>query len=117
MASSVHNPGTRVPGHLVRLADLMDGRYRVPVLGWRVGLDALIGLIPGIGDLAGTFVSLYIVGQAWRSGIGKRTAAKMLANIGVDLLIGTVPVLGDLFDIGWRANQRNIQLMEQDLKK
>lgn len=111
----VENTTSRVPAHLRRLAILMDGRYRIPLLGWRVGLDAVLGLIPGIGDFAGTLVSLYIISQAWRAGVTPRTLALMFANVGIDLLVGSVPVLGDLFDIAWRANLRNIDLMERDL--
>jgi hypothetical protein len=93
----------------------MDARFRLPGTGWQFGLDGLVGLIPGIGDAATTLVSLYIVAQAWRLGVRKRTLARMIGNIVLDFLVGTMPVAGDLFDFVWKANLRNLRLARQDL--
>ncbi|GEQ98093.1 hypothetical protein JCM17844_17300 [Iodidimonas gelatinilytica] len=96
------------------LARLLDSRFRIPGLGIRVGLDAVIGLIPGIGDMAMGLVSVYLVTQALAMGSRKRVIAQMLANIGIDFIIGAIPVIGDIFDIGFKANNRNIALLKRD---
>lgn len=93
----------------------MDARFRLPGTGWRFGLDGLVGLVPGIGDAATTLISLYIVAEAWRLGVRKRTLARMIGNIVLDSMIGTVPVAGDLFDFIWKANIRNLRLVRHDL--
>lgn len=82
---------------------------------WRIGLDALIGLIPGVGDLTGAAVSTLIVGRAVMSGIPRATVFRMVANLAVDTIIGAIPVLGDLFDFGFKANTRNLNLYRQAL--
>ncbi len=102
---------------LSRLADLLDTRFRVPGTNWRFGFDGIVGLIPGIGDTASALVSLYIVAEAWRLGVRKRTIARMLGNVALDSLIGAVPVAGDLFDIIWKSNAKNIRLAERDLQR
>ncbi len=94
----------------------MDSRFHVPGTNWRFGLDGLVGLIPGIGDAAGTLVSLYILAEAWRLGVRKRTIGRMIGNIALDSLIGAVPVAGDLFDFVWQSNARNLRLIERDLE-
>ena len=100
---------------LDRLAELLDSRFRVPGLGWRFGLDSVVGLIPGVGDLAALGPSAYLVWQARRLGADKRTIAKMAANTGVDFVVGSVPILGDVFDAAYKANLRNIDLLKRDL--
>ena len=102
---------------MLRLADWLDARFRIPGTNWRFGLDGLIGLAPGIGDTLTTLASLYLVAEAWRLGVGKRTLARMIANVAIDSVIGAVPVAGDLFDFVWKANRRNIALLERDLHK
>ena len=87
----------------------------VPGLGWRFGLDGLIGLVPGAGDTVLTVISLYIVAEGWRLGVRKRTLARMLGNVLVDAGVGAVPVAGDVFDFLWKANRRNLALIEADL--
>lgn len=93
----------------------MDSRFGIPGTSWRFGIDGLVGLIPGIGDAAGALVSLYIVAEARRLGVRKSTLFKMVVNIALDAVAGAVPIIGDLFDFGWKANQRNVRLMERDL--
>ncbi|WP_281301525.1 MULTISPECIES: DUF4112 domain-containing protein [unclassified Iodidimonas] len=96
------------------LADLLDSRFRIPGLGVRVGLDGIIGLIPGIGDAVMALVSLYLVAEAVHMGARKRVIAQMLANIGIDFLLGSIPVAGDLFDIAFKVNNRNIALLKAE---
>lgn len=100
---------------VARLAYWLDDRFRIPGTGRRVGLDGLVGLIPGIGDTATTLVAAYIVAEAARLGVPKRTIARMLANVGVDFAIGLVPLIGDLADLTWKANRRNARLLHDHL--
>jgi hypothetical protein len=100
---------------LDRLADLLDSRFRVPVVGWRFGLDSVIGLIPGVGDVAALVPSAYLVWQAHKLGAGKGTIGRMTANTAVDFLVGGIPVAGDVFDAVFKANRRNIELLKRDL--
>jgi hypothetical protein len=96
---------------LRRLAWLLDSSIRVPGTRWRVGYDALIGLVPGLGDLAGVLLSTYIVVEAARLGASRGVLARMALNIAIEGLIGAVPLAGDLFDAAFKANQRNIRLL------
>jgi hypothetical protein len=98
---------------LERLGWLLDDLFRVPVLGWRVGLDALVGLIPGVGDTATTLASLYILTSAVRYRVPKVTLLRMGLNLGIDYAIGSLPLVGDLFDAWWKSNQKNIDLLRQ----
>jgi uncharacterized protein DUF4112 len=91
----------------------MDDLFRVPVLGWRFGLDALIGLVPGLGDTGTTLVSFYILAAAVRHGVPKITLLRMGMNIGFDYLLGALPVVGDLADAWWKSNQKNIALLRR----
>ena len=100
----------RLRRRLRRIAHLMDSSIRVPGTRYRVGLDALIGLIPGVGDAAGLAVSAYVVLAARRLGVPRRTLARMAANVGVDALVGSITVLGAVFDLGFKANRRNLRL-------
>jgi hypothetical protein len=98
-----------------RLAYWLDDRFRIPGTRRRIGLDGLLGLIPGIGDTATTLISAYIVLEAGRLGVPKRTIARMLTNVGVDFAIGLVPLAGDLADLAWKANRRNALLLRDHL--
>jgi hypothetical protein len=100
---------------LRRLSHLLDSRFRLPGTNWRFGLDGIAGLIPGVGDAAGALISLYIVTEAWRLGVRKRTIVRMIGNVALDSLVGTVPLAGDLFDFLWKSNLRNLRLAERDL--
>ena len=99
------------------LAYLLDSAIPVPGTSWRVGWDAVIGLVPGAGDVAGGLLSLYIVVQAARLGVARATLARMLGNVGLEVLVGAVPFVGDLFDAGWKANQRNLRLVDAHLRE
>lgn len=99
------------------LAQVMDTAFRIPGTNFRFGWDAILGFIPGVGDLATGIVSASIVGYALKLGVRKRTAARMLANLGVDVAVGAVPLLGDMFDAGFKANIRNVALLERELAR
>lgn len=103
----------KVDESLERLAWLMDDLIRVPGLGWRFGLDALVGLIPGFGDTATSLASFYILASAVRYRVPKITLLRMGLNIGIDYLVGSLPLVGDLFDAWWKSNQKNISLLRK----
>jgi len=98
-----------------RLARLFDSALRVPGTNIRFGLDAVVGLVPGLGDAAGAALAAYLVVLAARLGAPPAILLRMLLNVSVDAVVGAVPLLGDLFDIGWKANTRNIELLDRYL--
>ena len=98
-----------------QLAYWLDDRYQVPGTRFRVGLDGIVGLIPGLGDAVTNVLTAYIVYEAWRLGVPTATLARMLANLGIDTLVGVVPVVGDLLDFGFKANRRNLRLLHRHL--
>ena len=91
----------------------MDDLFRVPVLGWRFGLDALIGLIPALGDTTTSLVSFYILASAVRYRVPKITLLRMGLNIGIDYVVGSLPVVGDVADAWWKSNQMNLELLRK----
>lgn len=101
--------------HLDRLTYWLDDRFRVPGTGFRVGLDGLVGLVPGVGDVATNALTAYIVYRAWRLGIPRSVLLRMLGNLGIDTVVGIVPVAGDLLDFGFKANRRNVRLLRRHL--
>src|ERR1700704_1326688 len=103
----------KVEDSLSRLSWLMDDLIKIPGLGWRFGLDALVGLIPGFGDTATTLVSFYILASAVRYRVPKVTLLRMGLNIGIDYLLGSLPLVGDLFDVWWKSNQMNVELLSK----
>ena len=105
--------GTHVDKSLERLSWLMDDLFRVPVLGWRFGLDALIGLIPGLGDTATSLVSFYILVAAVRYRVPKITLLRMGLNLAIDYVVGSLPVVGDLADAWWKSNHMNVDLLRK----
>lgn len=98
---------------LDQLSRWMDGLFRIPGVGWRFGLDAIVGLIPGVGDTATSLVSFYILAAGVRHGVPKITLLRMAFNIAIDYLIGSVPLIGDLFDFAWKSNQMNVELIRR----
>ena len=98
---------------LDRLSWVLDDLFRIPVLGWRIGLDALVGLIPGVGDTATTVASLYVLGSAVRYRVPKITLLRMGMNLGIDYALGSLPLVGDFFDAWWKSNQKNVELLRQ----
>jgi hypothetical protein len=97
-------------GRIRTVAHILDESVRIPGTRFRIGLDPILGLLPVAGDIAMALCSLYIVAEAIRLGVAKRTVVRLLANIAVDVLFGSVPVVGDLFDAYWKANVRNAEL-------
>ena len=93
------------------LAWLLDNSIRIPIINYRIGLDAIIGLIPGLGDMAGLLISSVIVIQAIRLGAPSATLLQMVLNIAIEALIGLVPMLGDVFDATFKSNIRNMRLL------
>ena len=97
------------------LASLLDTAFIVPGPNIRFGIDALIGLVPGLGDAITTLMSLYIVQEARALGAPRHLIARMLVNVALDGVVGVVPLLGDAFDVMWRANRRNMALLQKHL--
>ncbi len=93
------------------LSFYLDGLFRVPGVGWRFGLDSLIGLIPNVGDTLTSFASFYILIAGVRYGVPKITLLRMAFNIGLDYVVGMVPFIGDAFDFVWKANKQNMELI------
>lgn len=99
------------------LATLLDSAFIIPGTNIRFGFDAIVGLVPGIGDTLTTLVSLYILKEARALGAPKHLIARMLGNIAIDALTGAVPIVGDAFDVAFRANRRNIKLLREHLMR
>jgi len=93
------------------MCNLLDQCITLPG-GMRIGIDPIIGLLPGLGDILGAALSLYIVYEAARLGLRKRTLLRLFLNVAIESLIGTFPILGDIFDAVWKANMRNLRLIE-----
>lgn len=100
---------------LEALAQWMDDRWQIPGTSVRFGLDAVLGLLPGIGDSLTGLLSLWIVHQARQHGAPWHVQTRMVGNIGIDWLVGIIPLVGDLFDMQWRANRRNLNLLRRHL--
>lgn len=98
---------------LDQLAQLMDNQFRVPGTNFRFGLDALVGLVPYVGDLGGFIVSGFLVRTMAKKGAGVGIIFQMMGNILLDSLVGLVPVLGDFFDFGFKSNRRNVELLKK----
>jgi hypothetical protein len=94
-----------------RLADLLDAEFQIA--GIRFGFDALVGLIPGIGDALGFFAGLYPVHLVRKHGLGRRVEQRMIANLIIDAVGGMIPIVGDLFDVSFKANLKNLALLER----
>jgi len=99
------------------LANWLDSKYEIPGTSIRIGMDGIIGLIPGIGDTISMALSSWIIYQAHTLNAPFWTKTKMAWNVFIDWLIGLIPFFGDIFDIGWQANQKNATLLAEHLKK
>lgn len=99
------------------LARLMDSHFRIPGTNIRFGLDPVIDLIPGVGDLAGVAISGYLIWEARRLGAPKSLMARMAGNVAMDFILGAVPLAGTIADVFWRANDRNIRLLRGYLQQ
>jgi hypothetical protein len=115
----ISRPRTRAEriARLEALASLLDTAFLVPGTNIRFGFDALVGLVPGIGDALTTLVSLWIVSEARALGVPRRLIARMLGNVALDGVVGAVPLLGDAFDVMWKSNRRNMQLVRDWLAR
>lgn len=100
---------------LARLAWLLDSSIPLPGGRWRIGLDPLLGLIPGLGDVLGVLLSSYIVREAASAGAPPSVLARMAFNVALEGLVGLIPLVGDLFDAAFKANQRNVALLDDYL--
>ncbi len=107
----------RIRQRLEKLAWLLDSSIPLPGLNFRIGLDGLLGLLPGFGDILGSLASSYILAEAGRLGAPRSVLLKMAFNIAVDAIVGAIPLLGDLFDFTWKANLRNVRLLENYMRQ
>lgn len=98
---------------LETLASFLDNRFRIPGTNIRFGLDALMGLVPYLGDIAGFAVSGFLFTVLLKRGAGPVVLVRMMGNFALDAAVGTVPLLGDLFDFGFKANRRNVELLKR----
>ena len=112
-------PGTHAErlARIESLSRLLDTAFIIPGTHVRFGIDALIGLLPGIGDAVSALLALYIVREARALGAPRLLVGRMLANVAIDGLVGTVPLVGDAFDVAWRANRRNVALLQDWLAR
>jgi len=100
-----------------RLTQFLDEAFRIPGTNFRVGWDTIIGLVPGLGDVATAAMSAYMIHQARQAGASKWMITRMLGNLGLDLAIGAIPVLGDAFDMFFKSNRRNARLLKRHLSR
>ncbi|WP_263382248.1 DUF4112 domain-containing protein [Granulicella arctica] len=97
------------------LSHVLDDWFRIPGTSFRFGIDGIVGLIPGIGDILGGLASTVIVLAAWFRGVPYVTILRMVANVGIEVVVGMIPFFGDWFDVAWKANRRNYALLERSL--
>jgi hypothetical protein len=102
---------------LEQLADLLDNAIRIPGTPWRIGLDPILGLIPGLGDALGAAASSWILIEAARFGVSPAVLLRMLYNVGLDTALGAVPGIGDLFDFAWKSDSKNLALLRRHLEQ
>jgi len=100
-----------------KLSRLLDSSFRIPFTGFRFGLDPIIGLVPGAGDVIDTAFSAYLIYLAAQFNLPGKTLQKMIFNIGLEAVVGTVPIAGDLFDAYFKSNIRNLALLEKHLQE
>ena len=103
--------------HLRGLARFLDDAIPLPGTNYRVGVEPIIGLVPGVGDFFGMTLSAYIILRAADLGVSKTTIVRMIINLAIDGVFGSLPIVGDLFDIVWKANLRNIAIVEAEILK
>ena len=106
------DPATRAR-NVRALARFLDNSITIPGTDWKFGFDAIVGLVPVVGDLIGGSLSAYILLEAARAEVPILTLARMLGNVGIDTLVGSVPALGDVFDAVWKSNIKNVALLER----
>jgi hypothetical protein len=94
-------------------SSLMDSAFSIPGTRIRFGLDAIVGLVPGLGDVLTGLAAFLIVFVAWQRQLPRVTQARMVANIAIDTIIGAIPIMGDLFDVAWKSNRKNFHLLQR----
>ena len=99
------------------MAKLLDNAFVIPGTNQRVGIDAIIGLVPGLGDIATTLLSSYVIWEARNLGVSRVAIGKMLTNLAIHASIGAIPILGDVFDAFFRVNQRNMRIVRAQFDK
>ena len=112
-------PGSRLftDENLDVLSHVLDDWLRIPGTSVRFGLDAIVGLVPGIGDVLGGLASCVLLLAAWLRGVPYVTLARMTFNVGVEVVVGSIPLFGDMFDIAWKANRRNYKLLTRHVEE
>lgn len=115
----VRLPPDAVAAHhrLDKIAHLLDSTFRIPGTSIRFGYDAIIGLVPGIGDAVGAGLSAWLIYEAWRIGVPRSLLGRMIVNAAIDGAAGSIPVVGDVFDVVFKANRRNAFLLNQHLRQ
>jgi hypothetical protein len=116
-SASPHESQLLQLARLRSVSDLWDRAFGIPGTKWRVGLESLVGLLPVGGDVIGLGISIYILWQVVQFNLPKTILVRMVFNIAIDALVGSVPILGDLFDITWKANTKNVNLLESHLQQ
>lgn len=96
---------------------ILDEAFRIPGTSFRFGIDGIIGLVPGLGDVVAGLLSLVIPVAAWMRGVPYVTLVRMGLNLGIGVLVGSIPILGDVFDVAWKANRRNYRLLQLHLRE
>ena len=97
---------------LKRLSERLDDTFTIPGTKYKIGIEALIGAVPIIGDLIGGILASYIMYSGMKMGAPPQIIARMAVNIAIDFAIGSIPIIGDLFDLVWKANKKNVELIE-----
>jgi len=96
---------------------LLDSRYRIPGTRLRFGIDAILGLVPGVGDTLAALPALYLIWRAHQIGVPRGLLLRMIANVGIDTVLGSVPIAGSIFDVFFKANRRNVALLHRHLEE
>ena len=102
---------------ITALTRLLDSAFVIPGTTRRIGLDSIIGLVPGIGDAVSTALASYIIWEARQLGLPRWKVARMIGNVAVDTTVGAIPLVGDLFDVAFKANRRNIRILREHLER
>lgn len=103
--------------HLNRLASALDNRFRLPGTQIWFGWDTILGLVPGVGDTVTLAPAAWMIWRGHKRGVRKRALAKMISNTSLDYVIGLVPLIGDIFDIGFKSNLKNIDIMRDEIAR
>ena len=95
------------------LSERLDDSIKIPGTNQKIGIDAVVGIIPILGDFIGVIFSVYIMYSGIKMGVSSKIVKKMAANIAIEFIIGSIPIIGDIFDALWKANKRNVELIEE----